>query len=193
MSTKINKYTHNDLTPILDFYNEYGYSGGADLCDEIWVAIHKDIIIGVTRVCREQGFLVLRGMFIASEYRLKASAPGFLLELRWKSAKNVIVSHTQTWRDSTPRWVSVEQQIRRFRHFSRHVWTDIGRRDWMSLEWKGKLITRQIRRRSYLARLIFSVSCLRRRKACKLNNVHVLYASLKTKKSPYRTMVNDFH
>ncbi|MCP4603371.1 MAG: GNAT family N-acetyltransferase [Proteobacteria bacterium] len=82
MNIEIEKYTVKNLTPILSFYRECGYGGSAKPSDDLWVAMHKDQIIGAVRVCREQGFLILRGMYIAEEQRRKGIGTKLLKRIK---------------------------------------------------------------------------------------------------------------
>lgn len=60
---------NSDLALVNDFYNEVDYGGVASPRDVVVVAANGDRIVGVVRICKENGILVLRGMEIAKEYQ----------------------------------------------------------------------------------------------------------------------------
>ena len=56
--------TKDRHSSVLSMYGECGYHGGLDEQDLILVAEESGRIVGAVRLCLENGFLVLRGMFI---------------------------------------------------------------------------------------------------------------------------------
>ena len=59
---QIRQAGQEDPPRLLAFYQEAGYVGGVDPADEVILAEEEGRIIGVLRLCQEQGTLVLRGM-----------------------------------------------------------------------------------------------------------------------------------
>ena len=58
-----------DLAAIQSFYSSVGYSAGLNADDRILVASQARSIVAAVRLCDEEGFLVLRGMYVAEERR----------------------------------------------------------------------------------------------------------------------------
>lgn len=66
------------LPEALDFYASQNYSAGAREEDVVIAALDKNKIIGVVRLCREEGVNVLRGMFIDKPYQRKGIGSSML-------------------------------------------------------------------------------------------------------------------
>ena len=58
-----------DQAGVLSFYNRVGYGGGLYPDDRLLVARENRSIVAAVRLCDEEGFLVLRGMYVAEERR----------------------------------------------------------------------------------------------------------------------------
>jgi GNAT superfamily N-acetyltransferase len=58
-----------DLPAVRSFYADVGYGGGLDATDRILVGRGDDAIIAAVRLSRENGTLVLRGMYVAAPLR----------------------------------------------------------------------------------------------------------------------------
>jgi predicted N-acetyltransferase YhbS len=65
----IRLFDREDLTAVLEFYSEQQYSGGLNPSDRLIIAEEEDKIIGVLRLCEEQGHLLLRGMRVRHDMR----------------------------------------------------------------------------------------------------------------------------
>jgi GNAT superfamily N-acetyltransferase len=59
----------DDRDPIKEFYGACGYHGGIQPSDSIVAAREKTGVVGVVRICPEEGFTVLRGMEVAESHR----------------------------------------------------------------------------------------------------------------------------
>ncbi len=58
-----------DMDAVDSFYESVGYRGGSHSRDCILVAREDQRIVAAVRLCNEEGFLVLRGMYVAEERR----------------------------------------------------------------------------------------------------------------------------
>ena len=70
-----------DITPIKDFYDSVAYQWQPSEDEKIFVATMTDNIIGIARLCSEEGFLVLRGMQVGPAYQGKGAGRLLLTEL----------------------------------------------------------------------------------------------------------------
>jgi len=57
---------------IAAFYEMCGYLSGLGVNDTTLVAVLADSMVGVVRLCSEHGVVVLRGMQIHSDFRLRS-------------------------------------------------------------------------------------------------------------------------
>jgi predicted N-acetyltransferase YhbS len=51
------------------FYEAVGYAGGVRDVDVVFVERRGDDVVGAVRLCREEGVLVLRGMYVSGDLR----------------------------------------------------------------------------------------------------------------------------
>ena len=58
-----------DQAGVRSFYNRVGYGGGVYPDDRLLVVRDNRSIVAAVRLCDEEGFLVLRGMYVAEERR----------------------------------------------------------------------------------------------------------------------------
>ena len=58
-----------DLAAVDFFFESVGYRGGSHSSDRILVAQEDQRIVAAVRLCSEEGFLVLRGMYVMEERR----------------------------------------------------------------------------------------------------------------------------
>jgi GNAT superfamily N-acetyltransferase len=65
----IRMFDKEDLTAVLDFYSEMGYSGGLNPSDRLVIAEEEGKIAGALRICEEHGHLLLRGMRVRRDLR----------------------------------------------------------------------------------------------------------------------------
>ena len=65
----IRVFDNEDLSAVQKFYSEMEYSGGLNPSDRLVIAKEESRIIGVLRVCEEQGHLLLRGMRVRPDRR----------------------------------------------------------------------------------------------------------------------------
>lgn len=80
------------IEPILYFHRKVGYSTKPDKEDEIFVAMESGTIVGVGRLCREYGTLVIRGMQVLPEYQGKGVGSRLLEKM-----VGAIPSSTECW------------------------------------------------------------------------------------------------
>lgn len=73
--------TESDVTRVNDYYETHRRSRGANAGDFILLAEDDGRLIGVVRLCREQGHLVLRGMSIQRDYRRQGLGTRMLRQL----------------------------------------------------------------------------------------------------------------
>lgn len=52
-----------------NFYESVGYTGGVKNTDVVFIARKDDKIIGLARLCKEEGIFVLRGLYVAEDVR----------------------------------------------------------------------------------------------------------------------------
>jgi predicted N-acetyltransferase YhbS len=57
------------LSEAVAFYERVGYTGGVNNADLVCVAREKNTVVGLTRLCIEEGVLVLRGLYVAEDLR----------------------------------------------------------------------------------------------------------------------------
>jgi hypothetical protein len=62
------------LAEVESFYSRCGYQGGVSPKDTVITATEGDLIIGVVRLCEEEGVTVLRGMQVTPYRRRMGSA-----------------------------------------------------------------------------------------------------------------------
>jgi GNAT superfamily N-acetyltransferase len=58
-----------ELAEVAAFYEECGYDGAIGASDTIFLARLPNQLVGVVRLCPEEGVTVLRGMEVHAEYR----------------------------------------------------------------------------------------------------------------------------
>jgi N-acetylglutamate synthase-like GNAT family acetyltransferase len=71
----------SDLENIRRFYKKCGYGGGCNKEDTILIAKKDKKIIGVVRLCNENGKVILRGMQVDPAHRNKGIGKQLLLKL----------------------------------------------------------------------------------------------------------------
>ncbi|MEN8007070.1 MAG: GNAT family N-acetyltransferase [Candidatus Krumholzibacteriota bacterium] len=59
----------SDLAAVTSFYETVGYSGGVHPGDRLLVGLLDGRIVAAVRLCEEEGLLVLRGMYVAPDFR----------------------------------------------------------------------------------------------------------------------------
>lgn len=70
MSFRVDFAKANDFTAAQLFYDGQGYRGDPiNDSDKVLLAWHGNSIVGIVRVCQEDGFLCLRGMRIHQDFR----------------------------------------------------------------------------------------------------------------------------
>jgi GNAT superfamily N-acetyltransferase len=78
---------NGDTALIEEFYRVCGYSGGVEKKNrQIITAIESGLIIGVVRICQEEGFTVIRGMQVADSHR-RGGVGTLLLDLAVRKLK----------------------------------------------------------------------------------------------------------
>ena len=82
---EIRKARPKDFDNIARFYRETGYTPEIHCEDDFWVAKDMGELLGVARLCEENGFLVLRGMQVATEKQRTGIGTALL---------NIITSYT---------------------------------------------------------------------------------------------------
>lgn len=63
--------TEDDFKQIQNLYQDSGYHGGVNANDQIFVAISQEKIIGVVKICLENGHYILRGMYLKANFQRK--------------------------------------------------------------------------------------------------------------------------
>jgi GNAT superfamily N-acetyltransferase len=71
-----------DLRPINDFYRRCGYDDIAHRGEKVIIAKEQGSIIGVVRLCRDRGVLLLRGMEVAEGFRHRGVATRLLTKVQ---------------------------------------------------------------------------------------------------------------
>ena len=72
----------NDLDAAQRFYDSCGYGGTAiEQRDTVLLVWHQYAVVGIVRLCPEDGFLCLRGMQIHSDFRRAGLGSRMLLDL----------------------------------------------------------------------------------------------------------------
>ncbi len=70
-----------DISEINALYRRLGYKGAATTSDFLLVADKSGVIIAAVRICDEVGHLVLRGMYVAEQYRFQGIGTTMLKQL----------------------------------------------------------------------------------------------------------------
>lgn len=77
---EISRARPDELNNVEAFYRERDYRGGVSEQDTILVAKRHEELIGVVRLCPENGFMVLRGMRVAEQYQRRGVGSALLLK-----------------------------------------------------------------------------------------------------------------
>jgi N-acetylglutamate synthase-like GNAT family acetyltransferase len=70
-----------DAKAVREFYEEQGYGGGVHIDDELYVTMEQSKIIGALRLAPENNTLVLRAMFVASDWQRRGVGSALLKEV----------------------------------------------------------------------------------------------------------------
>jgi hypothetical protein len=93
-----------ELAEVRAFYTECGYRGGVSSEDTIVATTIGNRIIGVVRLCPEEGVLVLRGMEVRLEHQRRGIGSLMLRELdKLLGKRDAGASPVRIWRASTVR------------------------------------------------------------------------------------------
>jgi N-acetylglutamate synthase-like GNAT family acetyltransferase len=71
----------SDVGRVNDFYTSQRRSRGAETADFLLLAESDNLVVGVVRLCQEQGYLMLRGMLIERDHRRKGLGVRMLRDL----------------------------------------------------------------------------------------------------------------
>lgn len=72
----------------VNFYKQQGYKGQVKLHDQLWVYKDADTMIAAARIVKASGEKILRGVWVAANYRQQGVGKQFLTELKNTSALN---------------------------------------------------------------------------------------------------------
>ena len=79
----------NELVEAQRFYDSRGYGGAAiETTDIVVLAKHENEIVGIGRICQEDGFLCLRGMQVRPEFQRQGLGSRILQQLEHELGPN---------------------------------------------------------------------------------------------------------
>ena len=79
----------NELVEAQRFYDSRGYGGAAiESTDSVVLAKHETEIVGIGRLCQEEGFISLRGMQVSPEFQRQGLGSSILQRLENELGSN---------------------------------------------------------------------------------------------------------